>query len=463
MATNRASSPMTSEHLHIPLVRSRWLWSAAIAACWFHAPLHSAAPLIYFTGDRGSADGDIWRTEAGSGKVDLLYSIGWDEGRPMMVSSFGGFLYWTTYYPGQLWRSGMAGQNPELLLDQGKETTTRAIQFREGKVYWANESLGAIYRASLDGTDVETVIHGFYDYTNGIWDFVIHGDRIYWTSWSDTDVKSIRSDGSDFQRIHVNGVNRAFSLRIYNDRLLLTDDGTDHRNRILSMQLDGEDVQTLVDDLDDLYSIDVFESRLYYAHLSLDNGLHSLIHSIPVEGGDPRLEMDAPEIQLWQIHVKAASADCNRNGIDDATDISTGASKDCNENGIPDSCDIASGRSQDLKNLGPDGIPDECQPTIFHRGDGNGDGDLDVSDAVCMIRYLFTGGAGGGMVVRCLEAADSNNDGVVDCSDAVFVFNYLFLGGDAPPSPGPPPHTCGPDSDPLGSMGNLGCDAYSRC
>jgi VCBS repeat protein/dockerin type I repeat protein len=156
------------------------------------------------------------------------------------------------------------------------------------------------------------------------------------------------------------------------------------------------------------------------------------------------------------------SLDCNSNGIPDGCDIASGT-PDCNSNGIPDSCDIASGRSQDLKNLGPDGIPDECQPATFHRGDGNGDGDLDVSDAVCMIKYLFMGGAGGGMVVRCLEAADSNNDGVIDCSDAIFVFNYLFLGGDTPASPGPPPHPCGPDSDPLGSKGDLGCDSYTRC
>jgi VCBS repeat protein/dockerin type I repeat protein len=110
-------------------------------------------------------------------------------------------------------------------------------------------------------------------------------------------------------------------------------------------------------------------------------------------------------------------------------------------------------------------IPDVCERTFFHRGDGNGDGVLDVSDAVCMIQYLFTGQspAGGGRVLRCLEAADSNNDGAIDCSDAVFVFNYMFLGGDAPASPGPPPHPCGPDSDPLGSNGDLGCDTYSRC
>jgi VCBS repeat protein/dockerin type I repeat protein len=158
------------------------------------------------------------------------------------------------------------------------------------------------------------------------------------------------------------------------------------------------------------------------------------------------------------------SLDCNANGIPDECDIATGNS-DCNSNGIPDSCDIAGGHSQDLKGHGPDGIPDECQPTIFHRGDGNGDGTLDVSDAVCMIQYLFRGGGlgGGGGPLRCLEAADSNNDGAIDCSDAIFVFNYLFLGGEPPAPPGPLPAPCGPDSDPPGSKRDLGCEAYTHC
>ena len=112
-----------------------------------------------------------------------------------------------------------------------------------------------------------------------------------------------------------------------------------------------------------------------------------------------------------------------------------------------------------------------CQPSPFHRGDGNGDGDLDVSDAVCMLQYLFLGamldcrGArpGGGARVECQDAADANGDGEIDCSDAIFVFRYLFLGGDPPPSPGPPPAPCGPAGEAPGSSGGLGCDSYLHC
>ncbi len=163
--------------------------------------------------------------------------------------------------------------------------------------------------------------------------------------------------------------------------------------------------------------------------------------------------------------------DCNGNDVPDSCEIRSGTATDCNSNGIPDECDISNGNSSDRKGGNPNGVPDECERTSFHRGDGNGDGEVDISDAVCMIQYLFLGGgsscqksvAGGGGRVSCFEAADSNNDGTIDCSDAIFIFNYLFLGGDVPASPGPPPHPCGSDTDPLGSKGDLGCDSYIRC
>jgi WD40 repeat protein len=51
-------------------------------------------------------------------------------------------------------------------------------------------------------------------------------------------------------------------------------------------------------------------------------------------------------------------ADCDRNGVFDACDLSLGFSFDCNGNGAPDECDIAEGTSEDLDG---DGVPDECQ------------------------------------------------------------------------------------------------------
>jgi len=106
------------------------------------------------------------------------------------------------------------------------------------------------------------------------------------------------------------------------------------------------------------------------------------------------------------------------------------------------------------------GIPDECGDRNFHRGDPNDDGDLNLSDALFILRYLFTSGD----ETRCKESSDANDDGDVNIADPIFILQYLFLGalgGNRFPPPGPPGDPCGPD--PAGSPAFLGCDAYTHC
>src|SRR5262245_47011567 len=68
----------------------------------------------------------------------------------------------------------------------------------------------------------------------------------------------------------------------------------------------------------------------------------------------------------------------------------------------------------------------DCQAP-FRRGDVQGDGDRDVSDAIHILGFLFVGTPAPG----CLEAADTTDDGVLDLTDAVFLLEYLFLGARA--------------------------------
>ena len=152
------------------------------------------------------------------------------------------------------------------------------------------------------------------------------------------------------------------------------------------------------------------------------------------------------------------ASDCNGNGFTDQCDIEFGTSEDCNGNGVPDECDI---ENRDSLDLDGDLQPDECQDTrlSFHRGDVNGDSNLDVSDAVGTLEYLFAGST----KPSCLEACDFNNDWTVDISDAVSSLNYLFLGGAPPAAPGPPESACGNDPDDADSRGDLGCAGYSGC
>ncbi len=74
----------------------------------------------------------------------------------------------------------------------------------------------------------------------------------------------------------------------------------------------------------------------------------------------------------------------------------------------------------------------------FLRADVSGDGRVNVSDAVWLLRALFRNV----VVLACDAAADANADLAVDVSDAIFLLGFLFQRAPRPPSPFP---ACGDD------------------
>jgi hypothetical protein len=69
-----------------------------------------------------------------------------------------------------------------------------------------------------------------------------------------------------------------------------------------------------------------------------------------------------------------------------------------------------------------------CDFSFYICGDANGDGVVNVSDAVYIINYIFAGGA----APDPLESAEVNCDGDVNVSDAVWIINYIFMDGYEP-------------------------------
>ena len=77
------------------------------------------------------------------------------------------------------------------------------------------------------------------------------------------------------------------------------------------------------------------------------------------------------------------------------------------------------------QDLNHNGILDVCE---FICGDANASGNVDISDAVYLIAYIFSGGS----APVPLLAGDANCDSTVDISDAVYLISYIFSGGPAP-------------------------------
>ncbi len=88
----------------------------------------------------------------------------------------------------------------------------------------------------------------------------------------------------------------------------------------------------------------------------------------------------------------------------------------------------------------------------FVRGDVEGDGRVDVSDAIALLSYLFKRGA----APSCQKAADADDSGRLNVSDAVTVLLSLFAGTGPLP---PPASVCGEDP----TSDALSCETFALC
>lgn len=98
---------------------------------------------------------------------------------------------------------------------------------------------------------------------------------------------------------------------------------------------------------------------------------------------------------------------------------------------------------------------EDCKPRLdvfFKRGDTNADSQLNITDAVSILQFLF-GGEGN---PPCVDVTEVNDDGTANIADAVSLLGYLF-GGDG--APAVPFEECGPDP----TEDDLTCDSFPPC
>jgi hypothetical protein len=131
------------------------------------------------------------------------------------------------------------------------------------------------------------------------------------------------------------------------------------------------------------------------------------------------------------------------------------AAQDADGDGIPNGVELQDPEGKwtpgapapgDIAKVTNAGLPN----VEFVRADSNGDGTLNVADALFTLRGIFQGGG----PFPCDGAADANGDARINIVDPIFILNRLFLGGPEPPLPFP---GCS-----LFSKG-LPCQSYSAC
>jgi hypothetical protein len=92
--------------------------------------------------------------------------------------------------------------------------------------------------------------------------------------------------------------------------------------------------------------------------------------------------------------------------------------------------------------------------TRLRRGDADPNGNLELTDAIRILNFLFLGIGG---ALACPDAADSDDNGTIELTDAVRILGFLFLGLQPPAPPGP--MLCGLDA----TVDGLGACVYLTC
>lgn len=131
-----------------------------------------------------------------------------------------------------------------------------------------------------------------------------------------------------------------------------------------------------------------------------------------------RVSAQLVAVAVFAIGLRIAFTDCVPTPGEEECELSLtdGIDNDCN--GLMDASDPG------------------CWPQWARPGDCNADGNLDISDAVCLLGFLFLGnpaalpcGDGTREDPSNLWHLDGNGDGRIDLSDAVHTLSFLFAGG----------------------------------
>ncbi len=89
----------------------------------------------------------------------------------------------------------------------------------------------------------------------------------------------------------------------------------------------------------------------------------------------------------------------------------------------------------------------------FVRGDVDGAGEIDITDGIYILNFLFVDPS---LALGCEDAADVDDNGELEITDGIALLSHLFLGGAPPKAPYPNP---GLDPTPDGAgAAHLGCE-----
>ena len=175
-------------------------------------------------------------------------------------------MYWTDLERGAIYRASLDGSNVEPLVTEPNVPFGLALDVAGSQMYWTDLERGAIYRASLDGSNVEPLVTE--PNVPVLLALDVAGSRIYWIGIDPVDVEGIiyraSLDGSNVEPL-VTGLDGpgVLALDVAGGQMYwtVTEVGIIHR-----ASLDGSNVEPLVTGLEEpgVLALDVAGGQMYW-------------------------------------------------------------------------------------------------------------------------------------------------------------------------------------------------------
>ncbi len=178
-------------------------------------------------------------------------------------------MYWTSPNEGVIYRASLDGTNVEALVTGLDDPVVLALDVAGGQMYWTSPNEGIIYRASLGGSNVEALITGL-DNPEALALDVAEG-QMYWMSWSEGIIYRASLDGSNIE-VLIAGLNEPIDLAldVAGGQMYWTslEEGVIYR-----ASLDGSNVEALITGLNEPLglALDVAGGQIYWT--SLEEGV----------------------------------------------------------------------------------------------------------------------------------------------------------------------------------------------
>ena len=246
-------------------------------------------------------------------------------------------LYWTEHNPGTIRRATLDGSGIETLVDQDSGAVLPygiALDSAAGELYWTNGGhIGGgktIQRANLDGSQAEILIMTESSPIGLALDLV--DDKLYWTEPRAGKISRASLDGFEIEPLLHSSNPRYLALNLAAGKLYWTSgstfDRSDRTRKSGSIQranLDGSEIETLVDHASGArnpqgIALDAAAGKLYWADASKGSLYQAnldgtQVSALPGTEGSPRgLALDAAAGKLYWTDSKDGLYRANLDG-----------------------------------------------------------------------------------------------------------------------------------------------------